>query len=635
MYVAYSGAEGVNRLPKLRGKIPQTWRLFHRERFFCLVSAYLFLGFISVSCGTTAPSVPRETPLPTEAPAANKSPSQPNSQPSGAGGIVDEIRFYTENGSPSSLLRALDIIRSRDLGSTEFGRVMIAVNVALLKALYPSVQAQLPVSDPPLTHSYSRILKDAEKGIYTPPQPSSTDYLEYVLPFLAYYPDGNPGANGSQRGAAGAGGRTVPAERLLSALPDLEKGAALNGDSALAVLFMGIVYENTGRPDDAFTQYSRAWDLCPDCYPAALGLARIMDAQGRKQDTVPFLQDLVTRFPDNQQVKRQLALAYYRSGDWSRAEAAVAEILQRDSRDAEFVLMRARIFVEEGQFLQAQAPLDIYATINPNSRLYLFLRARVQFEGYHNRDAALNYLRAIIRSAPATGAGGDSALLSTASQYAARLLMESPRPEDQVEGRDLLKQLLADPNPSLDVISLALEDAIRREAWKEAQPYLTRLLDARRSSQDLLAAATVERGQGNNAAALSYARELYERDHSNEEGVIAYISALIDTGRQDEASKMIESRLNGMPGGTLKSRYYYLRSRVRNNEELAMIDLRSSLFEDPRNLDTLTAMFEFYYRRKDERRAVYYLKQALALAPDNPRLKRYESEYAAALGSSY
>jgi hypothetical protein len=39
-------------------------------------------------------------------------------------------------------------------------------------------------------------------------------------------------------------------------------------------------------------------------------------------------------------------------------------------------------------------------------------------------------------------------------------------------------------------------------------------------------------------------------------------------------------------------------------------------------------MFEVYHRRKDERRAVYYLKQALAIAPDNPRLKRYEREYA-------
>jgi Tfp pilus assembly protein PilF len=141
----------------------------------------------------------------------------------------------------------------------------------------------------------------------------------------------------------------------------------------------------------------------------------------------------------------------------------------------------------------------------------------------------------------------------------------------------------------------------------------------------------VERGLGNNAAALSYARELYEQDPQNDEATAAYVSALIDTGRQDEAARMIETRLSSAPGGPIRSRYYYLRSRVRGSEDSVMNDLRSSLFEDPRNLNALIAMFEYYHRRRDERRAVYYLKQALSIAPDNPQLKRYETEYAGAL----
>jgi uncharacterized protein HemY len=313
-----------------------------------------------------------------------------------------------------------------------------------------------------------------------------------------------------------------------------------------------------------------------------------------------------------------MALAWYNNRDWSRAEPAIAEILQRNSRDGEFILMRAHVLVEQGQYLQAQAPLDLYAAINSANPLYLFLRARVQAEGHHNRDAALNYLRSLLRNSPN----------DEASVYTARLLMESLRPEDQTEGRDLLGRLLAVPNPSLIVVTLAVQDAVRREAWREAQPYLGRLLEERRSFQDLLYAYTVEHGQGSNAAALSFARELYERDPSNEEGAVAYISALIDTGRQAEAGRMIESRLSSLPGGVLKSRYYYLRSRIRTDDDSVMNDLRSSLFEDPRNLNALIGMFEIYHRRRDERRAVYYLKQALALAPDNPLLKRYEAEYA-------
>ncbi|MDR2376918.1 MAG: tetratricopeptide repeat protein [Treponema sp.] len=544
----------------------------------------------------------RELPLPVQPPApAAETPSSPRN----GGGVAEEIRSLIENGTPPSLLRALDQIRSRQLENTEFGRMMSAIAVTLLQRLYPAVQAQLPPSDPPQTHAYTKILRQAERGTYTPPSPSSGDYLEHVLPFIAFLQEGR-------------------SERLLIALPDLEKGRILNPASVLAPFFTGLIHERSGRTDEAFDAYTLAYGISAECYPAAIGLARVLESRGQRQDAIRILSDLVIRNPDNITIKRQLAIAYYRNGDWSRAEPAIAEILQRDSRDRQFTLMRAHVLVEQGQFLQAQTPLDIYGTMDTNNRLYLFLRARVQAEGYRNRDAALNYLRSILRSNPND---------TEAAIYTARLLMESNRREDQVEGSELLRTLLDTDNPSPQVRNLAVQDAIRRHAWKEAQGYLEPLLRDRRSSQDLLNSYTIERGLGNNAAALQAAREVYERDPSNEDAGIAYISALIDTGRQDEAGRMIENRLAGLSGGVLKGRYYYLRSRLRGSEESVMNDLRSCIFEDPRNLDALIAMFEIYQRRRDERRAVYYLKQALALAPDNPQLKRWEAEYAAQLGN--
>jgi tetratricopeptide (TPR) repeat protein len=522
--------------------------------------------------------------------------------PAGSGGIVEEIRFHTERAVPSSLLNVLDIIRGRDLGSTDFGRLMNAINVTLLITLYPAVQAVMPQFDPPAVHSYSRILREAERGIYVQPQQNSIDFLEHVLPFLAYYPAGRR--------------ETVRAEQYLSTLPDLRRAMRLNSESVLPGYFSGIANERAGRLEDAHALFSQTWELFPECYPAALGLVRVMEAQGRGQEALVLLSDLTSIFPDNFEVKRLLALTYYHAGNWSRAGAVVDEILNRDSQDGEFILIKAHILVEQGALLQAQAPLNMYTRINPNNRLYLFLRARIQAEAHNNRDAALNHLRAILRSSP-----DDEVLL-----YTARLLIESPRPVDQAEGRTLLTRLLAAPIPSLEVISLALEDAIQREVWEDAQIYLPRLLEERRSSRDLLAAYTVESGQGNNAAAFSYARELFERDRNDQEGTIAYISALIGMDRQGEAARMIESRLNGTERRELRSRYYYLLSQTRNNEEMKINDLQSSLFEDPRNLNALIALFEIYHHRNDERRASLYLRQALAMAPDNLRLKRFEAE---------
>jgi Tfp pilus assembly protein PilF len=544
-----------------------------------------------------------ETPI-SAGPGGVQEPKEPAvpARPAG-GGIADEIRALTEKGSPSSLVQALDMIRSKELENGDFGRAMTAVIVNLMQKLYPSVRAQLPQADPPQTNVYSRILREAEKGNYTKPQANSADFLEYTLPFLAVLNE-------------------TKGERLISVLPDIEKAGELNLYSVLAPYFSGLINERIGELDKAETAYTKAGELSPDCYPAAAGLARIKMAKGLNREAVQIFSDLVIRYPDDMALKRQLARAYYEAGDWSHAEPAIAEVLQRETRDAEFILMRAGVLVEQGQFTQAQAPLDLYASINPSNPVYLFLRARVQAEGFHNRDAALNYLRSLLRGSNA----GD-----TESVYAANLLMESPRAEDQSEGRELLARLLNKADPSPVVLNLALQDSIRRENWREADAYLKRILAVRRSPPDLLSAYKVERGLGNNAAALSYARELHEKEPADEEGTIAYISALIDTGRQEEAGRMIESRLKGMAGGGLKSRYYYLLSRIRTGEDAVMNDLRSSLFEDPRNLDALIAMFDIYHRQRDERRAVYYLKQALAIAPENPQLKRYENEFAGLL----
>jgi thioredoxin-like negative regulator of GroEL len=560
--------------------------------FFRLLFPGLLLAAALFSCGTQP--VPEELiPLPTAPP-----PEQAASERSMGNSVADKIRSLVENGAPSSLLDALDLIKSRGLEEGEYGRVMAAVSVTLLRKLYPDNRTPLPPADPPRLHPYTRILNEAEQGRYCVPPRNSLDYLELCLPFLALLEE-------------------TQENRLLAALQDLKRARDLNPRGLPALYFMGLVYEKTGQWEKAASEYRTVFGASRECYPAALGLARYLNSRGESEAEIALLSDMAIQYPDNLDIKRQLALVYYDNGDWSRAEPAIEEALRQDSRDGRFILMQARLLVEQGRFNQAQAPLDLYALINPNDRLYLFLRARLQAEGYRNRDGALNYLRSLLRSHP-----DDAEALA----YAARLLMDSSRSEDQAEGRDILARLMAAGESSLVASALAAQDAVYRRAWEEAKPHLDRLLAERRSPQDLLLAYRVERGLGNWPAALAYAQELYQADGGNEEGIIAYISSLIGIGRRSEAEALLGARLAGAGGGALKSRYYYLRSLLRSGEE-AMNDLHSSLFEDPRNLNALTALFEIYHRRRDERRAFYYLKQALAIAPDDPQLQRYEAEY--------
>jgi Tfp pilus assembly protein PilF len=564
---------------------------------FRLPLPWLLLAALLVSCGTRQ-VVEEAIPLPAAPPGEQAASERPVGS-----GVADAIRSLVESGLSSSLIEALDLIKRRRLEEGDYGRAMAAVSVTLLRKLYPDNRTLLPPADPPRIHPYTKILSEAEQGRYCVPPRNSLDYLELTLPFLALLEE-------------------TQESRLLAALPDLKRARELNPRGMLATYFMGLVYEKTGQWEKAASEYRWAYDASQGFYPAALGLARYLSFRGEIEEEIALLSDMALQYPDNMAVKRQLALVYYDTQDWARAEPAIAEALRVDSRDGQFILMQARLFVEQGRFNQAQAPLDLYALINPNDRLYLFLRARLQAEGYRNRDGALNNLRSLLRLYPED---------VEALTYAARLLMDSNRSEDQAEGREILTRLMAAGESSLMASALAAQDAAYRRAWEEARPHLDRLLADRRSPQDLLLAYTVERGLGNRAVALAYAQELYQADSGNEEGAVAYIASLIDLGRRSEAESLLETRLAGANGGIIKSRYYYLRSLLRSGEEAAMNDLHSSLFEDPRNLNALTAMFEIYHRRRDERRALYYLKQALAIAPEDPHLKRYEAEYEGAM----
>lgn len=571
---------------------------FFRVFFRAGSSATVMLSIILSSCAS-APAV-KPTPIAPLPGSSGGGASTDVRQP----GVADEIKSLVESGTPPSLLRALDIIRSRDLGSTEFGRSMTSVCVALMQKVYPEIRSELPPSDPPPTHQYTRILREAERGAYTPASSLSTDYLEHVLPFLSLLNESRP-------------------ERLAAALPDLEKASRLGRNSVLDPYFRGIVAERRGMPEQALSAYDQARAFSAEAYPAVVGSARVSAALGKPAESVALLTALAIRYPDNMMVKRELAVAYYEAKDWSRAANAVSEVLQRDPKDARFILMRAHILTEQGAFTQAQPLLDSYSQIDANNRLYLILRARVQAEGYKNRDSALNYLRALLRTRP-----DDEEALA----YYTKLLLESARPEEAAEGRIVLARLVASGSQSPSIIELALKDAVARSGWSDALPLVESLLRVRRSAADLRDAYAVYRGLGDGVSAQAVARELYERDQTNVESVGFYVSALIDSAQKAEASRIIDARLPSMPSGAAKSRFHYLRSRLRNDEEAAMGDLRSSLFEDPRNLDALVSMLEIYHARKDERRAVYYLKQALALAPDDPALLRYREAYAQAMG---
>jgi len=310
---------------------------------------------------------------------AKNSKQQSSSQPSGS--LAEEIRTLTETGILSSMLQAVELIRSKELSGSEFGRTMSGINIVLIKLIYPDSPAKLPTVDFPQTSNYTKIIREAEKGVYVQPAANSTDFFEHILPFLSI-------------------NEQTDSAVVANILRDVEKAQTLRPNSVLPPLLQGFIHQREGRNSQAEKAFKQAYEISDECYPARIGFARARRIAGNPQEAINILSELIIRYPDSTQIKKERAICYYASHDVSRALSSIDEILQTEPRDGEMLLLKATILLEQGQYSQSNAVLDSYASINSNNRTYLFLRARIQVEGNRNRDSALNYLRSILRANP-------------------------------------------------------------------------------------------------------------------------------------------------------------------------------------------------------------------------------------------
>ena len=55
-------------------------------------------------------------------------------------------------------------------------------------------------------------------------------------------------------------------------------------------------------------------------------------------------------------------------------------------------------------------------------------------------------------------------------------------------------------------------------------------------------------------------------------------------------------------------------------------DLRLSLTANPRNPDALFALYKYYFDKADYRKAQYYLRQVVALNPENSKLTELNAQ---------
>ena len=509
--------------------------------------------------------------------------------------ISDDIVKKVEEGSPASISAAMTQMKKTEAELSESEKVLIFAAAEIMRILWPSQKITWNVYEVSDETPYTGALKSVKNGIYDT-STGNTDFLSTFLPALVYLTP-NITAN-------------VQAQCEQGLLDSLK----LNPSSVAANYLAGLYYEKKTEYEKSETYLKRAYDNS-QTIEIILEYAKVLSKNGKSAlaEEVMKQADTGSSNSTNFAVLKQNAYIAFEKGDYAAAEEAVARVLQQTPNDLEFVLFRARIFIEKNDYIHAVSLLDMYARQNDTNIDYLILRARVQLDWSKNTNAATETIEKAMQLYP----DNVDALL-----IAARI---SSLTDGPVAGKyaDELAAIVLEKKPSNnDALVYALDGLVQRENWQEAYEISSSLVKKQPDNENLvLKHVTVCLKLNKKGEAMEIAQKAYAANPSSETITQTYILASTQILSRDESIRLIDSMLPSA-SSKIKSYLYYRRSFLARSEDTALADLRSSLIANPRNSDSLFRLYEIYYDKKDYRKAQYYLKQVVAINPNDSSVRK-------------
>ena len=508
-----------------------------------------------------------------------------------------EVLAYLETGSPDSIKKAVIRINDDPRGMTDQTRIALAVAGELMKILYPLETVTWVVPSVPDDNTYISAIRTARMGVYDY-NTGNSDFLSMVLPSLVMAINANPG------------------DYYTDAEGILQKAAAINQGSVLPPLFLAMLASRQGKENAAGNYFARAWKLDSSCYPAGMGYVGFLIRQKNGKTALDISKKLFARYPHSTDIIRLCAESAFVMGDWDTADSYVLQVLRAEPENTDFLLMRARILVERKEYLKANSLLDAYATKNRTDRDYLLLRARILREWNKNILSAID----ILRQAQSLYPNDIEVMLASAE-----VSYQTGQKINNLGGRDFVLTVLKRNAENENALSLLASDYISVSDWTNAVRYAEKLQQEYPGKESGLLLSRAYIGSGYSSKAVTITRNLYLKNNADVTVIGLYLQALLNAGETQTAIGIIDDRMRNADS-SLKSILYYYKSRLIIDPDARLSALRSSLLADPRNLQALYAMYEWYFDKQDYRKAQYYLKQVIALDPANSRWVKLQSD---------
>ncbi|MBR5867022.1 MAG: tetratricopeptide repeat protein [Spirochaetaceae bacterium] len=502
----------------------------------------------------------------------------------------ESIMHDLEIGSPNALNSAALKLKKSASNYTEPEAVALSVASSIMSMVWPYQKNTIEVPDYPINaNPYTASIESAKIGIYDE-NTGNSDFFTLVLPSLIvvtsysnedYYP---------------------LSETALKAALELNK------KSVLANYLLGRLYLRMNRIEDAVKIFETTIKLAPEIFEVNYHLANTLFITGRIQEAQKITDSMSARFPKNLTLLKLCTEISLAKKDYIAAEQYIAQVLQQEPDNLRYLLYRIKVLVEQENYIKAVPLLDVYARSDKSSKEYLLLRSKIQYDWNKNSAAAFATIEEammlypddfdiILAAAELASETGSIVRGKTAGQFAREILLVSP---DNIKALEICKK-----------------DAIQQRDWQNAYEYSRDLLRLENNADNLvLAHINICLNLNKVSEAQSLANSYYADFPDSDDAKEMYIRCLVASGNKTEALNMITKLLSGA-SPKLKSYLYYQRSLFAQTDAEKLADLRQSLTAVPRNQEPLFELYRYYFEKKDYRKAQYYLKQVVALNPND------------------
>ena len=498
-----------------------------------------------------------------------------------------------QNGSPDSLREAMSLMRKKSREYDEAEKVLAVVSADIMKLVWPSEKITWDIPDVSDDNPYTGALSSVRQGVFDS-STGNVDFLATLLPAIVI--------------VNSAADRSVYDQCEKAVKASLQ----LKPDSVLANYLMAQVYERKRNMAEAEKYMAQAYSASSKTSEISLAYTRILRSNGKLADASKILNTMDTGLNDLAVLKQNAYIAFD-GGDYDAAELYVARVLQQTPNDLEFLLFRAKILVEKKDYIHAVSLLDVYARQDSSSIDYLVLRARVQLDWSKNTAGAAETVEKALQMYPDN---------IDALMFAARISSETDSPVAGKYADELATRVLEKRPGNPEAMTYALDGLIQRENWQEAYAASRNLIASGKVTSSVVEKyvnVCIKLGKYNEA--YEFAKSKYDANPSDELLLQSYILAYSRVGNRDSVLKYIDSLMNSS-SPKVKSYLFYRRSFLQLTEEKQLADLRSSLISNPRNSDALFRLYELYYAKKDYRKAQYYLRQVVAINPNDSSVKK-------------